>query len=75
VVFDLEGVSAGGVFSPSSSSMMGGQYVLRTCLSAGRRMGLDKKKSMPESIHSLTFDYTHVSRRNVGGRKKLTSSA
>jgi len=45
----------GGVISPSSSGI-GGQYVFSTCLSAGRRIGLDKKKSIPESRHSLTFD-------------------
>jgi hypothetical protein len=43
---------AGGVVASPSSSGIGGQYVLRTCLSAGRRMGLDKKKSMPDSRHS-----------------------
>jgi hypothetical protein len=43
---------AGGVVAASFSSGIGAQYVLRTCFSAGRRMGLDKKKSMPESIHS-----------------------
>lgn len=36
----------------SSSSGMGGQYVFRTCLRAGRRMGLERKKSMPDSRHS-----------------------
>lgn len=41
----------GGVVSLSSSGMVG-QYVLRTCLRAGRRMGLERKKSMPESRHS-----------------------
>jgi hypothetical protein len=45
----------GGVVD-SSSSGMGGQYVLRTCLSAGRRMGLERKKSIPESIHSCKYD-------------------
>ena len=41
----------GGVGS-SSSSGIGGQYVLSTCFSAGRRMGFDRKKSMPEARHS-----------------------
>ena len=39
----------------SSSSGMVGQYVLRTCLSAGRRMGFERKKSMPESRHSWSM--------------------
>jgi hypothetical protein len=39
----------GGVVASPSSSGIGGQYLLRTCLRAGRRMGFDKKKSMPES--------------------------
>jgi hypothetical protein len=42
----------GGVFDSASSSGIVGQYVLRTCLRAGRRMGLERKKSMPESRHS-----------------------
>lgn len=47
--FDEEvGASCGGGCSFSSSGM-GGQYLLRTCLRAGRRMGFDKKKSIPES--------------------------
>jgi hypothetical protein len=44
----------GGVVSDSSSGMVG-QYVLSTCLSAGRRMGFERKKSMPDSRHSC-FD-------------------
>jgi hypothetical protein len=48
---DLMMLEPGGVVSPSSSGMVG-QYVLRTCLRAGRRMGLERKKSMPESRHS-----------------------
>jgi hypothetical protein len=44
----------GGVVSNSSSGMVG-QYVLSTCLSAGRRMGFERKKSMPDSRHSC-FD-------------------
>lgn len=43
---------SGGVFDSASSSGMVGQYVLRTCLSAGRRMGFERKKFMPESRHS-----------------------
>lgn len=42
----------GGVVDSLSSSGIVGQYVLRTCFSAGRRMGLERKKSMPESRHS-----------------------
>jgi hypothetical protein len=45
----------GGVFDSVSSSGMVGQYVLRTCLSAGRRMGFERKKSMPESRHSCVY--------------------
>jgi hypothetical protein len=45
----------GGVFDSVSSSGIVGQYVLRTCLSAGRRMGLERKKSMPESRHSCVY--------------------
>jgi hypothetical protein len=41
----------GGVVSESSSGIVG-QYVLRTCLRAGRRIGFERKKSMPESRHS-----------------------
>jgi hypothetical protein len=44
----------GGVVSESSSGMVG-QYVLRTCLRAGRRMGFERKKSMPESRHSYVL--------------------
>lgn len=33
----------------SRSSGIGAQYVFRTCFKAGRLIGLDKKKSMPES--------------------------
>lgn len=51
---DFDGSIGGGVISPSSSGM-GGQYVFSTCLSAGRRIGLERKKFMPESRHSLTF--------------------
>ena len=40
----------GGVVSASSGMVE--QYVLSTCLRAGRRMGLERKKSMPESRHS-----------------------
>jgi len=42
----------GGVVDSVSSSGMVGQYVLRTCLRAGRRMGFERKKSIPESRHS-----------------------
>ena len=52
--FACERSDGGGVVSPSSSGI-GGQYVFSTCFSAGRRIGLDKKKFMPESRHSLTF--------------------
>jgi hypothetical protein len=45
----------GGVFDSVSSSGMVGQYVLRTCLSAGRRMGFERKKSMPDSRHSCWY--------------------
>jgi hypothetical protein len=51
--FALVVAEFGGVVS--SSSGMVGQYVLRTCLSAGRRMGFDRKKSMPESRHSWSM--------------------
>lgn len=44
--------SPGGVVGSSSSSRIVGQYVFSTCLSAGRRIGFDRKKSMPESRHS-----------------------
>jgi hypothetical protein len=49
---DLVGSPAGICGGDSSSSGMGGQYVLRTCFSAGRRIGLERKKSMPDSRHS-----------------------
>ena len=42
----------------SGSSVASGivaQYRLRTCLRAGRRIGLGRKKSMPESMHSFTL--------------------
>lgn len=39
----------------SEASGMVAQYLFRTCLSAGLRMGLGRKKSMPESRHSLTL--------------------
>lgn len=48
--FGLPVVLPGGVSGSSSGIVW--QYVLRTCLRAGRRMGFDKKKSMPESRHS-----------------------
>ena len=31
------------------------QYFFSTCFRAGRRMGFGRKKSMPESMHSLTL--------------------
>ena len=41
---------AGGVVADSpSSSGIGGQYVLSTCFSAGRLIGFDRKKSIPQS--------------------------
>lgn len=51
--------SAGGVDASGSSSGIVGQYVLSTCLSAGRRIGFDRKKSMPESRHS--YDLISIS--------------
>jgi hypothetical protein len=51
VGFEVACAVLGGVVSISSSGIVG-QYVLRTCLSAGRRMGFERKKSMPESRHS-----------------------
>lgn len=39
----------------SAASGIVAQYRLSTCLRAGRRMGLGRKKSMPESIHSFTL--------------------
>jgi hypothetical protein len=53
----------GGVVDSLSSSGIVGQYVLSTCLSAGRRIGFDKKKSMPESRHSYVF--VSACRKNV----------
>lgn len=54
--FAFDGSVAGGVVADSpSSSGIGAQYVFKTCLSAGRRMGFDRKKSMPESKHSWTM--------------------
>jgi hypothetical protein len=50
-VCDLGIALFGGVVSDSSSGIVG-QYVLRTCLRAGRRIGFERKKSMPESRHS-----------------------
>lgn len=50
--FGFDESVAGGVVASASSSGMVGQYVLSTCLSAGRRIGFDRKKSMPESRHS-----------------------
>jgi hypothetical protein len=44
-------LEVGGIVDSLSSSGMVGQYVLSTCLSAGRRIGFDRKKSMPESRH------------------------
>ena len=52
------GSSFAGPPSFSTSSAASGivaQYRLSTCLRAGRRIGLGKKKSMPESIHSFTL--------------------
>ena len=49
--FGVKTAEPGGVVSDSSSGMVG-QYVLRTCLRAGRRIGFERKKSMPESRHS-----------------------
>ena len=39
----------------SAASGIVAQYRLRTCLRAGRRIGLGKKKSIPESMHSFTL--------------------
>jgi hypothetical protein len=49
--FEVACAVLGGVVSSSSSGIVG-QYVFRTCLSAGRRIGFERKKSMPESRHS-----------------------
>jgi hypothetical protein len=54
--FDEDGSLAGGVDASPSSSGMGAQYVFKTCFNAGRLIGLDKKKSIPESRHSFTLD-------------------
>ena len=45
------------LFSGSGSTASGivAQYFFKTCFRAGRLMGLGRKKSMPESIHSLTL--------------------
>ena len=48
--------TAGLGIASNSSSGIGGQYVLSTCFSAGRLIGLDRKKSMPDSRHS----YMHL---------------
>jgi hypothetical protein len=53
--FAFGNFESGGVFDSVSSSGMVGQYVLSTCLRAGRRMGLERKKSMPESRHSCVL--------------------
>ena len=39
----------------SAASGIVAQYLLRTCLKAGRRKGLARNPSMPESMHSLTL--------------------
>ena len=39
----------------SAASGIVAQYRLRTCLRAGRRIGLGRKKSIPESMHSFTL--------------------
>ena len=39
----------------SAASGIVAQYRFRTCLRAGRRIGLGRKKSMPESMHSFTL--------------------
>ena len=49
--FGVKTAEPGGVVSDSSSGIVG-QYVFRTCLRAGRRIGFERKKSMPESRHS-----------------------
>lgn len=49
--FGVKTAEPGGVVSDSSSGIVG-QYVLRTCFRAGRRIGFERKKSMPESRHS-----------------------
>jgi len=51
--FDDSCGAVGAVASPSSSGI-GGQYVFKTCFRAGRRIGLDKKKFIPESKHSCS---------------------
>jgi hypothetical protein len=56
-------LDVGGVVDSLSSSGMVGQYVLSTCLSAGRRIGFDRKKSMPESRHCCKVVRTN--RRDV----------
>ncbi len=49
--------SGGRAFFSGSSAASGivAQYRLSTCLRAGRRIGFGRKKSMPESMHSLTL--------------------
>lgn len=61
----------GGVSSASSAaSGMVGQYLSRTCLSAGRRMGLGRKKFMPEAMHSLTlFSSENAVSATIGAEK------
>ena len=49
------GSSLAGLSDSSAASGMVAQYLLRTCLRAGRRIGLGRKKSMPESMHSFTL--------------------
>jgi hypothetical protein len=49
-IIDVDASAPKGVETDSeSSSGMGAQYVFKTCFSAGRRIGFDRKKSMPES--------------------------
>ena len=44
-----------GLSGSSGASAIVAQYFLRTCFNAGLLMGLGRKKSMPESRHSLTL--------------------
>jgi hypothetical protein len=59
----FEALDVGGVVDSLSSSGMVGQYVLSTCLSAGRRIGFDRKKSMPDSRHCCKV--VRVDQRNL----------
>jgi len=58
------------ISTSSAASGIVGQYRFSTCLSAGRRIGLGRKKFMPEAMHSLMlFSSAKAVSATIGAEK------